>query len=213
MKNYVITIKNNPKSVESAQRTIDSGKKNGIDIEMFDAWTPDTINLQKAFFKFNINKDGFKEKYSRLDNCMAAFLSHFTLWRNCMEDGVEYTIFEHDAVVQAPIPEMSYYGCVNIGKPSYGAFNTPRHLGVGPLVSKPYFPGAHAYRINPIGAELLVNGVSAARPTDVYLNNTFFPWLEEYNPWPVVANDSFTTIQNKTGCLAKHNYGEQYEII
>ena len=51
-----------------------------------------------------------------------------------------------------------------------------------------------------------------ARPTDVFLNIESFPWLEEYYPWPVKADDSFTTIQNEFGCYAKHNYGETYGI-
>ena len=52
-----------------------------------------------------------------------------------------------------------------------------------------------------------------AKNTDVFLHLDIFPDLEEYYPWPVEAWDSFTTIQNPEGCLAKHNYGQQYEII
>ena len=79
--------------------------------------------------------------------------------------------------------------------------------------SKPYFPGAHAYRVNKTGADLLINGIKNAKPTDVYLNKHLFPWLEEYHPWPVACKDSFTTIQKEAGCLAKHNWNENYEII
>ena len=51
-------------------------------------------------------------------------------------------------------------------------------------------------------------------PTDVFLATTFFPWLEEYYPWPVIAKDDFTTIQNEGGCFAKHNYNKgSYDII
>jgi len=50
------------------------------------------------------------------------------------------------------------------------------------------------------------------RSTDIFLNLDWFPWLQEYYPWPVEARDNFTTIQNQTGCLAKHNYGEGYDI-
>ena len=103
---------------------------------------------------------------------------------------------------------------MNIGAPSYGKFNSPTYLGVGPLVSKPYFPGAHAYMIKPLGAKLLIEGAKTmAGPTDLFLRLSNFPWLQEYNPWPVVAKDSFTTIQNETGCLAKHNYNDGYEIV
>ena len=52
-----------------------------------------------------------------------------------------------------------------------------------------------------------------AIPTDVYLNLDLFPFLEEYYPWPVEAQDSFSTIQNTNGCLAKHNYGEGYQLL
>ena len=50
-------------------------------------------------------------------------------------------------------------------------------------------------------------------PTDVYLNTQFFPWLQEYYPWIAEAKDHFTTIQKEKGCLAKHNYNENYEIL
>ena len=49
-----------------------------------------------------------------------------------------------------------------------------------------------------------------ARPTDVFLNVNTFPFLEEHDPWPVEARDSFTTIQSEIGCRAKHN---KVEII
>ena len=105
-------------------------------------------------------------------------------------------------------------GCINLGKPSYGKFNTPPLLGVNALTSKRYFPGAHAYRINPAGAaRLLVQAKLYARPTDVFLNLDALEWLQEYYPWPVEARDSFTTIQKTEGCLAKHNYDDKYKIL
>jgi hypothetical protein len=68
--------------------------------------------------------------------------------------------------------------------------------------------------LKPDGAKLLVNQAKImARPTDVYINIQTFPWIQEYYPWPVEARDSFTTIQKEEGCLAKHSYGETYEII
>ena len=47
----------------------------------------------------------------------------------------------------------------------------------------------------------------------VYLNLDLFPWLQEYYPWPVRADDNFSTIQNKNGIIAKHNYSEGYKLI
>jgi len=122
-------------------------------------------------------------------------------------------IFEHDAVLTGNIPQMMMFDILNLGKPSYGKFNTPSFIGYGALVSKPYFPGAHAYRLTPKGAQQLIDEcVFSAGPTDIYIHSSKFT-LGEYYPWPAEARDSFTTIQQKQGCYAKHNYGETYEII
>ena len=68
-------------------------------------------------------------------------------------------------------------------------------------------------RDRPEGAKQLVyEATSSGKPTDVYLHTDTFSWLQEYYPWPAEARDNFTTIQNVNGCLAKHNYNEDYEI-
>ena len=95
-------------------------------------------------------------------------------------------------------------GCCNLGRPSFGSFNRPEP-GLGPLVSKRYFPGAHAYYLTPSGAGLLLAKCDQAEPTDIFLNKARFPWLQEFYPWPVVCEDSFTTIQKPRGCTSKHN--------
>ena len=215
MKSYVITILDNDKSVAAAQRCIDSGAKFGIEIEMWPAVTPANTDVIEMAKLQGINPDGFREVYSRYENCVAAFLSHFSLWGKCYVTNEEIQIFEHDAVIVDNIPSfIKHNGCISLGKPSYGKYNTPPLLAVNPLTSKRYFPGAHAYRVSPRGAkQLLAQAKVKARPTDVYLHLDTFPWLEEYYPWPVEARDSFTTIQKVEGCKAKHNYGSKYEII
>lgn len=218
MRHYVITITGNEKSVEAAERCIESAAKFGMEVYKFPAITPDNTNLDALILEKRINKVGLYEKYSRPENSIAAFLSHHQLWEMCLQDDEEYTIFEHDAVVVDRIPEfINYKGCINLGKPSYGRFNEPLYLGVNPLTSKPYFPGAHAYRIRPNAARtLIMEARMMAKPTDVFLDVRKFPFLEEYYPWPVEAHDSFTTIQNVNGIQAKHNYrklGDKYEII
>lgn len=215
MKNYVITIMDNEKSVQAANRCIRSGMKFRFGIEMFPAVTPkdqpaELMNQQ------HISTERFQQsKFSRIEPMMAAYMSHYSLWKRCVETREEITVFEHDAVIQDPIPGyLIYDGCINLGRPSYGNWKQPRMLGVNPLTSKRYFPGAHAYRVNPRGAARLVKlATQFAMPADVYLNVELFPWLEEYYPWPVVCDDSFTTIQNLEGCQAKHNFKAGYEIL
>lgn len=216
MKAFVITITDNPKSVEMSNRCIESFKRHNPDreIEVFDAITPEKEAFSLAEY-YKIPLKLFQEKYSRYDRCVAAFMSHYTLWRKCIVTNKPIIVFEHDAVVTDVIRNIPFNGLVNLGAPSYGKFNTP-NLGLGKLTSKRYLPGAHAYAINPKGAEVICeSAIMNAGPTDVFLNNQLFPWIEEYYPWPAKADDSFSTIQNRVGCIAKHNFGngDNYEII
>lgn len=213
MKAFVITLINNPKSIEVAERCIRSGKKHGITIKMFRAITPNDEPLE-LLEREGIAPSSFDERYSRNLNCISAFLSHHSLWKQCSEGNEPFVIFEHDAVVTSPIPTAPFHYVMNIGAPSYGKWNTPSLLGVNPLTTKRYFPGAHAYMVLPQGAKLLVeNAPTYAKPTDVYLNLETFPWLQEYYPFCAEARDSFTTIQVEEGCLAKHNWKKGYDII
>ena len=221
MKAYVITIQKNEKSVEAAERCIASAAKFGLLVDKFSAYTPEDDPIRILEEKRVIHQ-GLNEKYSRTLNCAAAFLSHFTLWEKCLDEG-PLIVFEHDAVVMDQIPAavIAGYGfkqMISLGKPSYGQFRNPRVLGAGPLVSKKYFPGAHAYAIKPAAAKTITDHARevGARPTDVYLNVENFRFLEEFFPWPVEAHDYFTTIQKEEGCQAKHNYvrnREKYNII
>jgi len=211
MKSFVITILDNPRSVEYAQRCIDSGKKHGIHIEMFCATTPKD-DIYRLCAEEGIDPKSFEGIYSRVDNVISCFLSHYFLWKSCIDE--DFMIFEHDAVITNSIPKVTHNGCISFGKPSYGKFNIPPLLGVNELSSKPYFPGAHAYQVSPRGAKVLVNNAPLfSKPTDVYLNKGTFTWLQEYYPWCAEVRDTFTTIQNTRGCQAKHNFGDSYEII
>tara|TARA_Y100000593_G_C4288360_1_gene326849 strand:- start:787 stop:1428 length:642 start_codon:yes stop_codon:yes gene_type:complete len=213
MKYFVITILENEKSVEAAERCIESGKKFGYNIEKHRAFSPNNCDVYKVAKKLELPLFGFKEIYSRLENCIAGFLSHHSTWLKCVEMNEPIVVFEHDAIIVGEIPEQSPYDILSLGKPSYGKYNTPMSLGSGPLVSKPYFPGAHGYRITPKGANTLMNEAKqTAGPTDVYIHTSKFT-LGEHYPWPVEARDYFTTIQRTEGCLAKHNYSENYEIL
>lgn len=213
MKAYVITIMDNEKSVAAADRCIQSAEKFGVQVEKYKAYTPADSPIAISSKK-EIPIERFEEKYSRFDNCLAAFLSHHSLWEKCLEDREPFLILEHDAVFVNQLPTLFKNPIVSVGKPSYGKYNIPQTLGEGPLISKRYFPGAHAYYIEPAGALALISKAKIdPGPTDLFINLDHFPYLQEYYPWPVEAHDKFTTIQNEVGCQAKHNYGKDYEII
>ena len=214
MKAFVITIMDNEKSMESAFRCMKSAEKYGLHVEHHPAFTPKDKPWE-ILHKKGISPHGFVERYSRLENCMACFLSHHSLWEMSVELDETIVIFEHDALVTGEIPiNENFDGCMTFSKPSYGKFNTPMKLGVDGLVQKQYFGGAHGYMINAKGAkEFIKKAMINAAPADVFINLSNFPWLQEYYPWACIAADTFTTIQRNDGCLAKHNYKEGYNII
>lgn len=215
MKGYVITIMHNEHSVKCAERCIETARRSGeMDVEMYPAITP-ADNPIKLAEELGIDTQRFNEPYSRFENCLSAFLSHHSLWTECLNQNRPIVIFEHDAVVFDYVPvHTPFMGVMNIGQPSYGRWDRPMHLGVGPLTTKKYFPGAHAYMVSPTGAKQLVDkSKTHAKPTDIFLNLGNFPWLQEYYPFVAKADDSFTTIQNKNGCTAKHNYNDSYRIM
>jgi glycosyl transferase, family 25 len=214
MKSFVITIFDLPQSVEYAKRCINSGKSLNIDIKMFDAITP-RKNPRSICLEKGISIDGFNTPYSRMDNAISCFLSHFSLWEKCANENEEYTIFEHDAIIVNNIPDfIAYDDCISLGKPSYGKWNDPMRLGTNRLTSKKYFPGAHAYRLKPHFAKKLIEQAKIkAIPTDIFLNLETFPTLQEYYPWPCEVDDNFTTVQKEAGIRAKHGYSETYRIV
>lgn len=209
---YCIYVKGKADAV--ADRCVESGKKHGVHVTKVPGHTPETLDIQQYFMDNNLPEVAFHEKYSRIDPVRCAFASHHTLWKQCAESKNAFLILEHDAIFVNSLPPTIFGNIVNLAKPSYGKFKTPNFLGEGRLVSKEYFGGAHGYMITPFGAKLLLQRAMVdAGPTDVFLHNQRFPSaLQEFYPWPIEARDSFTTIQNETGCLAKHNYNEQYEI-
>jgi GR25 family glycosyltransferase involved in LPS biosynthesis len=213
MKAYVITIASLQKSIDIADRCIESGKQFGIEIEKFDAITP-AQDVYKISVERGINLSGFDERYSRKENAIACFLSHHSLWQLAVDKQEDILILEHDAVFTSSFDfSLNFKGLLSLGKPSYGKYNTPRK-GVGPLVSKQYLPGAHAYIVKPKAALDLINKSKVlSKPADIFMDVRTFSWLEEYYPWPVEVRDTFTTVQKTTGCLAKHSYKEGFEII
>jgi len=204
MKAFVIMMRRLGQSKDAARRCIRSGREHGVDVDIYDAIVPADgvfdIMEERGFPRQGCRND----PYSRIEPCTATFLSHSSLWRSCASRDEPYLILEHDAVFVAPIPELDVM-CCNLGKPSFGTFTTPPD-GLGALVSKGKFGGAHGYQISPEGAKLLLaKAKTDACATDRFLNIDFFPWLTEYHPWPIICDDSFSTIQKEEGCKGKHN--------
>ena len=208
MKAYVIAMMEHERSCEVASRCIKSGEEHGVDVTLFPAVTAQD-SPETQFDLLNLNKRPFlHNKYSRPVPCMATFLSHRLAWLEAAREGYPILVLEHDAVFKSPLPaELGQVTHVcNLARPSFGHFDTPAE-GLGTFRSKPggYLGGAHGYYITPAGAEVLLADAHNAEPADLYINSRRIPQLQEYYPWPIECEDSFSTIQHPQGCLAKHN--------
>lgn len=195
IKTFIITINHLEDSVKSSQKAIQSALDVGFNqpIEIFDAVLPDEW---KDILPF-VNEF---DEYERPDNVGACFASHYLLWQKCIELDEPILILEHDAIFKHNIPEIDFDMCVNLGRPSY---IRPDHIiyeepkdGLS-LITQLNFLGHHAYAIKPEAAKIFCNDVKTRplRPNDVWIDKDYYPWLQEYRPYPIHADTDFSTIQ------------------
>ena len=211
MNTFIITLSHNQDSVNSANQTIESANKVGYNapIEKFHAVLP---NGWKHILPY---KNTFDD-YPRPDNVGACFASHYLLWETCIDLGEPILILEHDAIFVDNIPDIDFKMCVNFGRPSY---IRPKHMvyeepkdGLQPLQQVNFF-GHHAYAIQPEAAEIFCQDVRerVLTPNDLWMDKKTYPWLEEYRPYPIIADNDFSTVQypvpNDSPIVEEYAYG------
>lgn len=217
MKGYVVTLLQKPESVEIAKRCIESAKKYNIVVEIFPA--VDKEVAQQELLLEGLKQSSFDESFSNTNAVIGNFISQYRIWKQILESNQPGIVLEHDAVFVSDLPDLTGKGdIINLGKPSYGKFQTKPTAGIYKMFSKQgglYAPGAHGYYITPTGAKQLISEAkkTGAAPCDLFLSNKKFPNIMETYPWPIEAHDEFTTIQKEKGCTAKHNYNPNFKII
>ena len=219
----IIFNRENAKSEKAALRCLNSFVSHGYSGEMLNGVWRD--NHQEFLNDSGIIFQNFDPKFSKHDAVVACFGSHFNIWRKIERPTL---ILEHDAILSEPESfnffEENYLHLfnefpivANLGKPSFGNYLIKDKAGLYPSFSKngKYFAGAHAYLISPKAANIIVDHALrvGALPTDLFFDLTVFPFLFEYWPWPISCVDNFSSIQNVTGCLAKHRYNDDYLIV
>ena len=191
---YVITMIGEGLSENLAQECIESAKKFGIQAKIFPAtWGKD---IDKHFVEqdLKIYKKGQKKKDINpgLKGCL---LSHYRLWKKCIESQEPMMIFEHDNIVLRDIPQKllnTFEDVLHLDFASrqvtdYEDFTEtyngddvkqwcpqiPRLSG-HELYNKTHIKGYHAYIIKPLGAIKMVDwvwNVGALSP-DLAMNST-----------------------------------------
>lgn len=227
MKAYVITLPNHEYSEQKAQRCINTAKEIGkITVEKFDAvkkeqakdvmlsfglqWTWANNNKSHTICPITKLKQ-HPYKGANLNAKIGCSMSHYLLWKRCVELDEPLLILEHDAVFIRRFPNFDFTGICQINDPN-GAGKNGRRLsekmieqnkhGVSPKTSNttdPLVPdglaGNSAYVIKPWAAKEAINKTAEVGlwMNDALLCIQLFPYLEEYFPFITKVEQEVST--------------------
>ena len=190
MKSFAITIENHPVSEHGFSVLEDSSNKLGNEfiIERFPASTPADVEPQLKEFglKWNYPWEGSildpwtglrKSAYGERNRLarIACSLSHFRLWKKCVDINDDLLVLEHDAMfIRKLSPEallVSTYGIIGINDPHLSTFAYQRYdefiqgnkdeVQKVPMIASKEIPqglaGNSAYLIKPIAAKHMID--------------------------------------------------------
>ena len=199
MKAYIITLTTHPKSTAAAKRCIGSAN---IPISIFDAVTEEDaeriMREEKIIWKYPWKgeqmdfKAGLRKSAYPTANPLrrvACFLSHYMLWKMCVEKDEPIMILEHDAIFIKPFDETAFMKAecdiISLNDPrgatrraqefheklQQGHQTIQRVPTIDDLMIPQGLPGNSAYIIKPSGAKKMLNLVKeyGAWPNDALM--------------------------------------------
>lgn len=212
MQAFVITLEGNDYSEACAKRCIESAAYFGQEVAQFGA--VDADNAQRVMAAHGLKwawahgntayrtcpTTGLRQHpYGNLQACMGCAMSHYLLWRKCVELDEPILILEHDAVFLRALPEVEFIGICQVNDPR-GA--TPRGdywsgmmtcRGEGVFHKTRIFAGARpdglagnsAYMLKPWAAADLIGAYKkfGVWPNDATMCVQLFPYLQELYPF------------------------------
>lgn len=218
MKAFVITLKNNSYSNEVADRCIKSAAKFNLVVEKF-------YGVDREQAKQFMNDEGLEWSWANNDTeimmCektglrmhpygstdvrakIGCSMSHYALWKKCVELNEPILILEHDSVFLRALPEMKFNGICMINDPMGATrkgglwskqMKARGTTGVHPKTwiteeNERHIPdglaGNSAYLIKPWAAQELIDKFYeiGVWPNDATMCQQLFPYLEEYYPF------------------------------
>jgi GR25 family glycosyltransferase involved in LPS biosynthesis len=178
MKSFIIRLKNNLISEKYATECVNQAATFGVEVNYFDAINGleylGHLEKLKIFPKYK-----FKKGRAGVFGC---FLSHYYLWKKCMEDGIPYLILEHDGYFVRPLPDdvldrfddvlkldgenpfsKDYDQIINSQNTqtiSIQKYNNPDAKFLHKNETGNYMRGAYGYIIKPHAAKTIVDWIS-----------------------------------------------------
>lgn len=232
MKAFVITLAGNEYSEGVAARCIRTAAEVGaIDVATFHGVpkesAKETMRRHGLFWKWTTEEirycpiSGLRQHSygGDLEALIGCTMSHYLLWKRCMEDDEPYLILEHDAVfirefprVVSKVDRLDFHGICQINDPAgatrrgqfwHDAMVERGGGGVYPKtrVTTPReripdgLAGNSAYLIRPWAAQELTDKCHEIGlwPNDAIMCLQFFPYLEEYYPFITRVEQTVST--------------------
>jgi glycosyl transferase family 25 len=142
-KTFCIYLENNQYSLEKLKNVISSGQFYGWKISPFPGVLGDSIDWNKQKIK-----PAEERKFQRRKGAQGCWLSHFLLWKKCIELNEPIIVLEHDIVFLDSWKELTIDAdAIKLFKLT--KFKEDSYTGKWQV-------GAHAYILTPVGAEKLV---------------------------------------------------------
>jgi GR25 family glycosyltransferase involved in LPS biosynthesis len=229
MRAFVICLQNHKYSNQVADRCIASAKKVGVHVEKFfgvdkeDAeqvmnahnlvWTWANKNTAEAVCpKTKLKQHPYRTRDFRTK--IGCSMSHFLLWKKCIELNEPILILEHDSVFLRALPSFEFKGICQINDPANATrrggqwSHSMSKRGKTGVFEKTWvtteqerdvpdgLAGNSAYVIKPWAAQELVDKYYelGVWPNDATMCKQLFPYLEEYFPFitKVIQTESTT---------------------
>ena len=193
-KTYIIRMQGQKVSEELSSDLALSLEQMSISYNYFDAiYGTDVEKYWQEYKLFFYHKQSENKKTNGVKGC---FLSHYTLWNNCIEDNIPYLIFEHDALMIRNLPNQIFdedFDVLNLDYASRKEKDYEMHLsmdkgykimpwsadcspkGFYSRVNKLSIKGLHAYIIKPNGAKKLIKKANelGTLPADIHVNSLY----------------------------------------
>ena len=125
---FIIYNKKSMMSRWSVNRAQSTAKRCGINAELFDGvHKDDSTRVMKKFgLDWHPMAHEWGHRVHHMESVAGCFLSHFSLWKKCVELKEPIVILEHDVEfsshIQFPKEHIDFDGIVNIGQPIWGVW-------------------------------------------------------------------------------------------
>jgi len=169
LKNFIICLTDYPKSMGPAQAALHSGQHHGWDIALFPGVDGSNIDVAQLIehWGIQINSSNRKCQQQMHDRpgVRGCFLSHWLLWKHCVELDATIGIFEHDVeFLKEPINLPLFQDVLKL----VAGFEPRR-----PMPAGVWYEGSSGYLITPIGAKKLIDWtlLNGCLPSDVAIGH------------------------------------------